>query len=122
MDKPSYVELVSAPAWMPDSPQEISGIVVGYDTYTHDDYGTTPVVIIRNPETGDLRRIYAIHGMLLDRLNEIKPQIGDKLTVAYTGVKTSRNRTDAKGNPVEYHSYVAYVGDGDTSKYEQSPF
>jgi len=118
----SYEQLAGAPAWRPENADEkVSGEVVGFDLYTHPEFGTSPVVIIDDKNLG-LVRVYAIHGVMLDTLSELKPQKGERLTILYQGRKDSRQRKDSQGKPVSYSSYLVYKGDGDTSKFDVSPF
>lgn len=118
---PSYEEIATATPWIGENVGDrVSGNVVGYTVFEHEEYGKSPVVIL-DTESG-LIKVYAIHGVLLDGIKSANAQLGEKLTVVSQGRIKSRKRKDPRTNePVEYWSYLVYKGDGDTSVFETVP-
>jgi hypothetical protein len=98
------LKIENAPAWRPNAGDILTGTIVKIGFYEHEEYGKSPVVTMEN---GDgIVKVYAIHETLASRLFELKPHVGDEITVAYFGQVPSNTRKDAKTNePVEYHKY-----------------
>lgn len=105
------IAMATAPAWRPEANETITGTLAAVSQYEHPEYGSSHVLLLENNK-GQFLAVYLIHETLTTRIvDELKPQIGDMLTIAYLGRIESNSRLDANGNPVKYHAYHAFVGD-----------
>jgi hypothetical protein len=119
------VAIATAPGWVPAKTGETTiknATVIGFRTYSHEEYGDRPVVVYRK-EDGTYISVYALHAVILERYKELKPVPGDVHNIMYLGRQTSNTRVDAKGEPQEYESvYVEKVGDEASTVATEFPF
>lgn len=104
------INIQTAPAWDPAPGQTIDG-TVAHIGMRESQYGAYPCVTLSvpsadDPEAVSFVAVRAFHGTLKSALYELKPSVGDRLTIAYGGKKASKGRRDAAGNPIEYHVYT----------------
>ena len=117
---PLRVRIESAHAWRPVPGSILEGFLVAVVKRTSE-YGTYPVLIIDDGENEALHAFHAFHSISRDKLRELKPARGERITIAYPGPQESRKRKDANGNPVTYHPYIIYCPDRpdeDVSEYD----
>ena len=104
------INIQTAPAWEPASGQTIDG-TVAHLGQRESQYGPYLVVTLEvpseeDPEAVSYVAVRAFHGTLKSALYELKPSVGDRLTITYGGRKASKNRKDSAGEPVKYHVYT----------------
>lgn len=104
------INIQTAPAWDPAPGQTIDG-TVAHIGLRESQYGAYPVVTMavtsaEDPESVSYAAVRAFHNTLKSALFEVKPKIGDRLTITYGGRKESKGRRDSNGNPVQYHVYT----------------
>ena len=103
------VRIETATAWRPEPGDTITGTVVTIRA-RETEYGKHPVVILNTGEE-NYTAVHAFHGVLKNKLFELKPGPGTRLTVGYQG------KVDGKERP--YHSYTAFDPD---ASYEAEEF
>jgi len=81
-----------APAWHPDAGDKLTG-----------EYGTYPIITLRRDD-GEELAVHAYHSVLAAQLAEVRPVLGSRIAVQYTGRIEKRDGTGS------YHGYKA-VGD-----------
>lgn len=104
------INIQSAPAWEPAAGQTIDG-TVAHIGMRESQYGSYPCVTLSvpsadDPEAVSFVAVRAFHGTLKSALFELKPSVGDQLTITYGGRKASKGRKDSNGEPVMYHVYT----------------
>ena len=95
-DATERMKIESATAWRPTPGDTVTGSVVGIRKQTSD-YGFHPVLVL---DTGEdhYTAVHAFHGVLKNKLYELKPTVGDRLSIGYQG------KVDGKERP--YHAYT----------------
>ena len=88
----------TATAWRPTPGETVTGTVVAIRA-RETEYGKHPVLVL---DTGaeNYTAVHAFHGVLKNKLFEIKPTPGDVLTIGYQG------KVEGKKQP--YHSYTVF--------------
>lgn len=78
-------------AWRPDQegPDTLIGTVVDIQVGSSD-YGTYPIVVIRNDE-GVEKAIHGFHSVLQNELKKHRPNIGERVGVKYQGEITPKS-------------------------------
>lgn len=111
------VEMLAAPGWRPDEQPTIAGVPRIVDFITSE-YGSYPVITVRVTDagTGDVSyvNVHAFHEILREALRQkaalldaaIKNQTEMTITAGVT--RPSKKRTDAAGNPTQYHPYTVF--------------
>lgn len=109
--------MANAPAWRPNVGDTFHGKLLGVRIGKTEEYGQYPVLVMRDVETDAFFAVHAFHTVLLDRLNEIKPQAGDILQGIYNGeVVTNATKDKAEKDQTSYHSYyIERDGDEDAT-------
>lgn len=107
---PLRVRIEAAHAWRPNPGEVLEGHLVAVVPRTSE-HGTYPVLIIDDGVNEALHAFHAFHSIARDKLKALKPTRGEKITIAYPGPTESRQRKDAKGDPVTYHPYIIYCPD-----------
>ena len=113
------IRVRSAKGWLPEPGDQIDGKVVKIIPRKTVLEGKTRVypMIILNTGEPDYTAIHAFHSILLEQLKEAKLSPGDDLTIVYQGKEESK-KLNAKGEPREYHSYIAIVNGGQDDSVE----
>lgn len=110
---PLRVRIEAATAWCPAPGDVLEGVLVAV-TRRSTEYGAYPCVIV-DPAMGEgdgaLWAWHAFHTIAKEKLKELRPTPGERITIAYPGPTESRKRTDKDGNPVTYHPYIVYCPD-----------
>ena len=108
------IAIASAPAWRPvDSGDSITGTILGFRTVEHDEYGSSPVVILANPDGTDPVAVYLFHTMLKDAFFDLKPGVGEVVTVAYAGKKLKSGKKEGSTDKTDYyHHFLLFPGGG----------
>lgn len=86
-----------AEAWRPAKDDAIEGVVVSIGS-NDSGWGPYPIVTIQ-PDKGEPLAFHAFHTVAKLKLQQLKPVVGDRLAVKYTGEKTP------KGGGKAYHAY-----------------
>lgn len=100
--------ITEAAGWMPEVGEKLAGTVEHIGT-RKTDYGLYPVVTMSRPGTAGTTEyvaVHAFHGTLKGALYDLKPSVGDNITITYIGTRTGK-KLDDFGDPVEYHLYTA---------------
>lgn len=101
--------ITEATGWMPEPGDKLTGTVEHIGT-RKSDFGLYPVVTMSRPgaEAGSTEyvAVHAFHGTLKGALYDLKPSVGDKISVTYVGTRVGK-KLDDFGDPVEYHLYTA---------------
>jgi hypothetical protein len=105
------IAIENAPAWRPDPGDLITGKLIDVSWYEHEEYGKSPVMTLAVGSNNTFARVYSIHQTLTAKLMELRPPLGETVTVHYGGQKASNSRKDSKGDPVQYHQYTVFTGD-----------
>ena len=112
------VNIRSARGWRPAPGETIVGTVAHLGR-RESEYGAFPVVTLAadtdDPETTNYVAVNAFHTILKNQLFEIKPKVGDRLSVTYHG-KIQPEKAGA--NP--YHHYTALNPDAPVADEEFS--
>lgn len=107
---PLRVRIEAAHPWRPEAGAILEGHLVAV-LKRSTEYGTYPVLILDDGINEALHAFHAFHSIARDKLKELKPTRGERVTIAYPGPQTSRQRKDSKGEPVVYHPYIIYCPD-----------
>ncbi len=67
----------------------ISGRVTGFSSFTHEEFGTSPVIHLDTSHGEDT--VYVLGRVLLSRLQDLRPQVGDEIRISYTGDSRSKD-------------------------------
>ena len=101
--------MTEAAGWMPEPGDVLTGTVEHIGT-RKSDFGLYPVLTMSRPgaEAGSTEyvAVHAFHGTLKGALYDLKPTVGDKISITYVGTRTGK-KLDDFGDPVEYHLYTA---------------
>lgn len=100
-------QLAQAPAWRPQPNDFLSGVILGFRVGSTTEYGEYPVLVIQS-DSGPLS-FHAFHGVVRERLRELKPKKGDVLTVQYSGKKEVTEEEEKAGKKA-YHKYYIESG------------
>lgn len=119
------INIQTAPAWDPAPGQTIDG-TVAHIGMRGSQYGPYPAVTLSVPSAEDPEAlaytvVRAFHGTLKTALFELKPKVGDRLTITYGGRKASKERRDSAGDPVEYHVYTVIDPDAEEFAWAEDP-
>lgn len=108
------IAISTAPAWRPTEPGDsITGTVIGFRTAEHEKYGKSPVVILANADGTDPVAVYLFHTMLKDAFFDLKPGVGEVVTVAYGGKRLKSGIDPAKAEDADhYHHFLLFPGEG----------
>lgn len=87
-----------APAWRPEPGTTITGAIVRLSK-RHTDYGDHLVLTLKDDDD-TYHAVHAMHSVLKDRLFDLKPKVGETITVAYHG------KVGSKDKDREYHAYT----------------
>jgi len=98
----------AAQGWNPSEGDTLVGTVLSIKVSQPNEYGIYPILTLAL-EDGTPVAVHCFHQTLKERLLEKRPAPGEKVAIQYIGTKESKNRTDNKGNPVEYHNYAVVV-------------
>lgn len=112
------LRIKAAKGWRPEPGDAITGEIVrviARQTVVEGEVKTYPMLIIDAGEPQYIA-VHAFHGVLYEQLYAAKVSPGDTITIMYHGKKESHGKTDAKGNPREYHDYAVVVNGADTSE------
>jgi hypothetical protein len=104
--KPSEIALLMAEAsgWRPEKGDQLEGAVLGVKIGTST-FGDYPIVFVLNDTDDEPVAIHAFHTTLSNELRGQRPEMGDKLFVAYLGPK--ENYEGPKGyDPPEIYAAV----------------
>lgn len=107
------LKILAAPAWIPAPDTTMTAKFValrkgGIDS----EYGVYPMLTVENIETGEYVTVHAFHTLLKTRILEMRPKLGDTLTLHYAGVMDSKKIDKKTGKPMQYHLYYVLEGDG----------
>jgi hypothetical protein len=112
------MEIAKAPAWMPNKGDVLVGEVIGLQmrgtTEEMGGYGLYPCITYRQLDpsaTPQIVNLHAFHGMIRERLAELKTDLGSRQIVTYLGPR-KKTTANPKGEFEEYHDY--YAEDFDT--------
>lgn len=99
--------ITEAAGWMPEPGDVLTGTVEHIGT-RKSDFGLYPVVTLSRPvaDSTEYVAVHAFHGTLKGALYDLKPTVGDKISITYVGTRTGK-KLDDFGDPVEYHLYTA---------------
>lgn len=100
-------QLAQAPAWRPEVNDVLSGEILGFRIGVHAEYGEHPVLIIKS-DRGPVA-FYGFHGLVRDRLRELKPKKGDVITIMYGG-KREVTKEEEEAGKRPYHRYYIESG------------
>lgn len=96
----------TAPPWMPETGDILTGTVIGFRIGRDTGYGEYPIIVYKKDD-GSYTAVHAFHTLLRDMLKELKPTPGVTQIITYLGVQEKRNATDdekARGLD-KYHMY-----------------
>jgi hypothetical protein len=99
------------PFWaQPEKPESLRGWIAGRDTRTGN-FGPREVLILKRRDTGEFIEVYGSATALAGQIEELDPQIGEEVVIAFLGMVTS------KLSGREYASYrlLIHRDDGETS-------
>jgi len=99
--------MTEAAGWTPEPGDKLTGTVEHIGT-RKSDYGLYPVLTMSRVVSGvtEYVAVHAFHGTLKGALYDLKPSVGDKITITYVGTRQGK-KLDDFGDPVEYHLYTA---------------
>lgn len=98
----------AAEGWNPNEGDTLMGTILSIKVSQPNEYGVYPILTLMTDE-GKPIAVHCFHQTLKDRLLEKRPAPGEKIAIQYVGTALSKNRTDPKGEPVEYHRYAVVV-------------
>ncbi len=115
------ISIRNATGWRPEPNTLVTGTLVsirkGESEFKSANFpeGIYPVFVYELPD-GSFIALHAFHGMLYEKMKDIKAEhgikLGDKHTIWYGGEKVSGTRTDNDGEPQKYNLYDVIYGDG----------
>ena len=94
----------TAKAWRPEPGDTLAYEVVQLKMGADAGYGTYPIIVGKNMDTGEPVAIHAFHTMLREGLRDAGCDIGKRLITSYIGEET-KNKPNAKGEFEKYHMY-----------------
>jgi hypothetical protein len=106
------LKILGAPAWIPTPGTTMTARFIalrkgGIDS----EYGVYPILTVEDAESGEFVSVHAFHTLLKNKILEMRPALGDVMTLHYEGTRPSK-RLDKKGDPIDYHLYYVLEGDG----------
>lgn len=89
-----------AGAWRPEPGDILKGSIVQLDM-GYSEYGNYPIVTVKPDDGGDDVAVHCFHEALRNKLQELKPDVGDSIGIKYFG------EVDSKSGKRKYQKYVA---------------
>jgi hypothetical protein len=91
-DFSDLVEADLAPGWRPKEGDKLVGkvtdLTLGWSDYTQSNY---PIVTVHDEDKDEDVAIHCFHYVLKKKMEELKPQVGERIGVAMTGSKPSKD-------------------------------
>lgn len=95
------LELESAEGWTPEEGDTLIGAVLSVKASSPNEYGIYPIVTVAT-ENGNVA-VHCFHSILKNALLEARPAVGERIAIAYLGMKQS------KKNDRPYANYSVVV-------------
>lgn len=99
-------QIAQAPAWRPEVGDVLTGEIIGFRLGHTSEFGDYPIIVFRT-SAGPIS-FHCFHGIVRDRLRELKPSKGDNLTVQYLG-KRLKNGDEDKPPADQTHYHLYYI-------------
>jgi hypothetical protein len=95
------LDLESAEGWNPEEGDTLIGAVISIKASSPNEYGIYPIVTVAT-ENGNVA-VHCFHSILKNALLEARPAVGERIAIAYLGMKHS------KKNDRPYANYSVVV-------------
>lgn len=103
------INIRSARGWRPADGETVIGTVAHIGA-RESEYGKYPVVTLaadtNDPEAVNYVAVNAFHSTLKTALYEVKPKVGDRLSITYHGTAAGKRIDPKTKEKVQYHVYT----------------
>lgn len=77
--------------WIPEPGDILVGVVKGFDAGPAGEYGTRPILIIQDEDSGTEVSVWLLSQVLIGAVQDARPRVGDRIGIKRLPDKTSKS-------------------------------